>query len=131
LIHEWRTVAMIGAICAGPFAACADSPSFAKNIAPVLQEKCAACHLTGDEAGKLALYKKAAYANLVAHPSVESAMLRVKPGEPDSSYLMRKLQGTHLDAGGKGAQMPLGGPTLDADFMELLRQWIKDGAANN
>jgi hypothetical protein len=105
--------------------------SFSAEIVPLLRTQCATCHLTGKEAGSIALHPRAAYANLVGVPSVESKLLRVKPGAPDESYLMRKLDGTHLDAGGSGARMPFGAAPLDAATLAKIRAWIAIGAPEN
>ncbi|HLY54085.1 MAG TPA: hypothetical protein VKS60_00925 [Stellaceae bacterium] len=106
--------------------------SFSRDIAPVLQARCAVCHLTGDEPpGGLALYAKAAYGRLVNVPSKESKLLRVKPGAPDQSYFLRKIEGTHLDAGGIGVRMPMDAEPLDADMLKRIRQWIAAGAPDN
>lgn len=113
------------------FAADAAAVSFSRDIAPVLKANCATCHLTGQEAGNMALYPSAAYASLVDVPSVESKLLRVKPGSPQQSYLMLKLDGNHLDAGGTGARMPLGQPPLDDATLDRIRAWIAEGAAKN
>ena len=109
-------------------AVAAETISFARDIASVLNARCASCHLTGQEDGNLALEPSAAYASLVGKPSVESDLLRVKPGSPQQSYLLLKVEGRHLDAGGTGARMPFGATPLDATTIDLLRQWIADGA---
>lgn len=109
----------------------ATAPSFKRDIAPVLEERCAGCHLTGEESGKLALSTDAAFKSLVGQSSIESPLLRVKAGDPEVSYLVRKLEGTQLAAGGKGAMMPLGGPPIDPAFLIALRQWIASGASDN
>ena len=106
----------------------ADTVSFARDIAPLLNARCASCHLTGQEEGNLVLESSAAYASLVGKPSVESDLLRVKPGSPQQSYLLLKVEGRHLDAGGTGARMPFGATPLDAATIDILRQWIADGA---
>ena len=51
-------------------------------------------------------------------------ILRVKAGDPVSSYLMQKLEG-HAAV---GARMPFGGPYLSADVIAVVAQWIADGA---
>src|SRR5439155_981498 len=56
------------------------------------------CHGAGN-AGGMTLAAGAAYANLVGVPSSNSAalaagLLRVAPGDPDRSLLLRKLEGT-------------------------------------
>jgi hypothetical protein len=52
----------------------------------------------------------------------------VTVGNPDNSYLVRKLEGT---AGITGSRMPLGGPPLDAALIANVRAWITAGAPNN
>lgn len=105
--------------------------SFATDIAPLLRTRCATCHLTGKESGKIALHPKAAYANLVGVKATISDYERVKAGAPDESYMIMKLEGTHLDKGGAGARMPFAAPPLDAEKIVLIRRWIEEGAANN
>jgi hypothetical protein len=58
-------------------------------------------------------------------------MNQIEPGDPDKSYLLRKVSGTQLDAGGTGGRMPLGRPPLSADELATLRRWIEQGALNN
>jgi hypothetical protein len=64
---------------------------------------------------------------LVGVASAEQpAVLRVAPGDPDSSYIIRKLQGT---PGISGAQMPADGPPyLPQSTIDVIRQWITNGA---
>jgi hypothetical protein len=56
------------------------------------------------------------------------ALQRVAAGNPDDSYLIRKLEGGP-DIG--GSRMPQGGPFLDQAIIDQIRQWITDGAPNN
>jgi hypothetical protein len=64
-------------------------------------------------------------AMLVNVPSTEvPSLLRVRPGDPDNSYLIQKLEGTAA----VGARMPLGGGALPAATIAAIRQWITDGA---
>lgn len=105
--------------------------SFARDIVPVLKMRCATCHLTGKEAGNLALHPAAAFRSLVKAKSVEAALPRVAPGAPDRSYLMMKLDGTHLAGGGTGVRMPMGAAPLDAPTRDRFRAWIAAGAPNN
>lgn len=69
------------------------------------------------------------YANIVNVPSIEQpALMRVKPGDPANSYLVRKLQGGQ---GIFGQRMPFGGPYLDQATIEKIKAWIANGAPNN
>jgi len=108
-----------------------DAPSFKRDIVPVLRTRCATCHLTGNEAGNMALYPDAAYANLVGVKSPTTGLVRVDPGKPESSYLIMKLDGTQLNKGGAGARMPFGADPLPAETIALIASWIKAGAADN
>jgi hypothetical protein len=68
------------------------------------------------------------FAALVGVTSIQvPALDRVEPGNPDDSYLIRKLEGTQS----VGMRMPQGGPFLDQDTIDTIRQWISDGAPNN
>lgn len=107
----------------------APTVSYQKEIVPILEQNCATCHLTGEEAGGMSLVGDSAIAFLVAKPSQEApTILRVEPGAPDKSYLVMKLEGTHLDHGGSGARMPFGGFPLDDADMAKIRAWIAQGA---
>ena len=89
---------------------------------------CTRCHSGAGAPQGLQLDAAHSYALLVGVPSNEdSGVLRIKPGAPDASYLIRKLQGS---AGIVGAQMPFGGPPLPQATIDVIRQWISDGAAN-
>lgn len=108
-----------------------DPVSFQRDIAPLLKARCAACHLTGEEPGNMAFHPAAAYQNLVRVPSIGSPLLRVKPGAPEDSYIIRKLEGTQLQVGGQGTQMPLDGGPLDPADIARIRNWISAGAPDN
>lgn len=109
----------------------ADEPAFGKDILPLLQQNCVSCHITGEELGGLGLAPSLAYKQLVNTNSLQSDLLRVKPGAPDDSYLLHKLAGTHLDQGGTGTRMPQGFPPLSDAQVELISRWIAAGAPNN
>lgn len=67
----------------------------------------------------------ASFASLVGVASIQQASLsRVTAGDPDSSYLVQKIEGTAAS----GARMPLGGGALDQALINDIRQWIADGA---
>src|SRR5437016_3603260 len=63
--------------------------------------------------------------NLINVPSPrDSNLIRVVPGDPDASFLIQKLQGTQT----LGDRMPDGGPYLTTAQVNVIRQWIQDGA---
>ena len=58
-------------------------------------------------------------------------MSRVKPFDPDNSYLYMKHSG---DPDIAGDRMPLNNPDFfdkNPDLLELERSWIEQGALNN
>jgi Bacterial Ig-like domain len=87
---------------------------------------CTKCHIGASAPEGLQLDASHSYSLLVGVASAEqSNVLRVEPGDPDSSYIIRKLQGA---AGISGGQMPLGGPYLPQSTIDVIRQWITAGA---
>jgi len=56
------------------------------------------------------------------------SMNRITPGDSTQSYVMHKLDGTHLSAGGEGSRMPQGGPFLSQEQLDGIRAWINEGA---
>lgn len=58
--------------------------------------------------------------------SVEvSSLERINPGNPDDSYLVRKIQGGPDIIGGR---MPLNRPPLSEEQISLVRTWVSEGA---
>src|SRR5262249_27706531 len=87
---------------------------------------CTVCHSGATAPLGFRLDAASAYAMLVNAPSVEVPSLRrVSPGNPDASYLIQKLEG-HAAVGG---QMPLGQTPLSQATIDVIRQWIANGAA--
>lgn len=106
--------------------------TFADIQRKVFSRSCAAasCHGAGG-AGGLTLDAGTAYASLVgvtpSNPVARDAgLLRVAPGDPARSFLVRKLEGTLV--AGEGASMPRVGSTLPAASLDLVRRWIAAGA---
>lgn len=88
---------------------------------------CSVCHAGAAAPLGFRLDAGSAFAMLVNAPSVEVPSLRrVSPGNPDQSYLIQKLEG-HAAVGG---QMPLGQTPLPQATINVIRQWISNGAAN-
>jgi hypothetical protein len=102
------------------------TPDFASIQANVFTPICTQCHIGASAPLGLQLDETHSYALLVGIPSAEQpGVLRVSPGNPDNSYIVRKLQGTQ---GISGGQMPLGQSPLPQSTIDAIRQWITDGA---
>jgi hypothetical protein len=106
----------------------APPPSFRAHIQPILERECVECHGPKRAKARLDLGAERARANLVGVPSTERPdILRVKPGDPEGSYLWLKLD--HRAPEGSG--MPKGiffSSKLPQEELDLIRRWIQAGA---
>jgi hypothetical protein len=110
-----------GAGSSGPVTA--DFQSIQDNVFTPI---CSACHVGASAPQGLRLDAASSYALLVGVPSSESpSLLRIKPGDPDNSYLVQKIEGLAA----LGARMPLGQAPLPQATIDAIRQWVSDGAA--
>ncbi len=95
------------------------------------RKNCTACHssIGRTPSGGLVLDHDVAYDNIVRVGSNRKAgAIRVVPGDPDSSYLVQKVEGA---SGIVGVRMPFGGPYLSDGQILILRRWIELGAPRN
>lgn len=88
------------------------------------------CHTSTALAGGLVLEDGASYAALVNVPAVNfdasnNGLVRVKPGDPDASFLYIKLTAPTLP---QGSRMPMGQAPLSNESIALVRTWIAQGA---
>ena len=108
----------------------ADTPAFTEDLQPIFNRNCVgSCHDATTRSGGLTLAADVAYSELVGVPSEQvPSLVRVAPGDPDVSYLLNKLEGTHMSVGGEGTRMP---PelVLAQTELDLFRAWIEAGAA--
>jgi len=89
------------------------------------------CHVGGSAVlpGSMDLRSGQAFSNIVGVASEQRpALNRVEPGDPDASYLVRKIEG---GPDVMGSRMPSGRPNLSAAQIDLVREWIADGAEDN
>ena len=78
--------------------------------------------------GGLDLGTTEAYNNLVNVVSVGHApAVRIVPGDPAASVLWHKVSGSPT----YGLNMPPNGTTLSAEELQLIFDWIMQGAPNN
>lgn len=86
------------------------------------------CHDPFGNQSQLNLTTGNSYGQIVGRPSVEVSNLnRVQPGQPDLSYLYRKILGTGIT----GDRMPQAGQPLSDAQKNLVRDWIRRGAPND
>ncbi|MHC4946916.1 MAG: DUF2231 domain-containing protein [Planctomycetota bacterium] len=108
----------------GPVAATPPAPTdvaidFARDVRPILVERCAHCHGPDRRKGRLALEPVAeAFAG-------DPAGWVIRPGDPAASPLVQRVR---LPAGHPDG-MPADGDPLPAAAIERLERWIAQGAA--
>jgi hypothetical protein len=100
--------------------------SFAADVEPILLASCS-CHTGSNPAAGLDLSEGNSFDALVQAPAAGADLDYVAPGDPQSSYLLHKLDGTQADVGGAGARMPMGGE-LAEDHVITIEDWIDAGA---
>jgi len=105
------------------------APTLSSIQANIFGPICTQCHTGAAAPLGLRLDPGASRADLVGVPSIEKPELwRVTPGQPDSSYVVWKIEGHPEAAGGR---MPLGLPPLSGDQITVIREWIANGAAED
>lgn len=108
--------------------------SLAADLGPIFEAKCntAGCHNNTTQASGLVLTLGKAHASMVGIKSRHTACNtfdRVVPGSPTTSFLVFKLQGN--GACFAGTRMPKNAAALPANEIQLVRDWITEGAKNN
>jgi mono/diheme cytochrome c family protein len=89
----------------------ASKVNFDRDIRPILERSCYGCHGPAKAMSQLRLNDRS------------SGMRVINPGNAKTSRLMARI----LGEGGE-VQMPLGGPALSPTDIELIRNWIDQGA---
>ena len=111
------------------------APGLEREVQPLFDTYCVVCHLLESAQAGLVLEAGESHAALVDVPSTQAPLPRVTPGDPDRSYLLLKLRGTHLGAGGSGARMPLAGEGpgmhLSPAQIETIEAWVRAGAQDD
>ncbi|MEO8604980.1 MAG: hypothetical protein ABI629_20600 [bacterium] len=102
--------------------------------AQVFNQHClsAGCHNSQAVAGGLNLSPGASYdalVNVLSDNTVAQAdgLVRAKPFAPTESFLLIKVT---APSAGEGGRMPLGMQALSADDIDLIRNWLIQGAPN-
>ena len=113
--------------------------SFANNIQPIFNRSCAVagCHIGPVPTGPVDLSPGQSYGQTVNVKSAQEPNLkRFLPGNPDKSYIVRKIEGGPQIAGvlmpqGCPAQPLNGAQCLNQDDDAAIRTWVTECAQNN
>jgi mono/diheme cytochrome c family protein len=89
---------------------------FSRDVLPLLQSRCAGCH--GGSQGR-AGFSVDSYSTVMAGSANGPVIV---PGNPDNSKLIQLVQ--------QGI-MPKVGPKLTPDELQILVDWVKQGAQDN
>ena len=89
------------------------------QVQTIFNENCTSCHVNGG--GYFGGLDLSTYENLMSGNSNNGPV--VTAGDGANSYIIQKLQGTAF-----GAQMPDGEDPLPSDQINLIAQWIDEGA---
>jgi len=101
--------------------------SFANQVQPIFTANCAmsGCHAGTLPQDGMSLEDGKAYANIVNQHNIDFGnYLIVKPFYSDSSFLYFKITGNSI----AGPRMPFEKPPLPDSSIELIKQWIDQGA---
>ncbi|MCR9292805.1 MAG: DUF1549 domain-containing protein [bacterium] len=104
-----------------PHAASENSISYSEQIEPIFRTHCQGCHQPAKAQGD---YVMTDFASLLR--AGESGSPAVVPGDPDASYLLEQV----TPVNGESAMPKKGQPLADAEI-ELIRQWIQQGAVDD
>ncbi len=111
------TTAVYGTASLLSFASAQAQIDFKRDIEPIFAASCYQCHGPKKAAGQLRLDLK----TTAMKGGISGA--NIIPGNSKTSTLLKRI----LGEGGE-ARMPMGGDALKAEQIELIRQWIDQGA---
>ena len=103
-------------------------PTLSSIQSLVFTPQCVMCH--GDDVAEagLNLEEGTSFASLVNVSSTQVALDLVEPNDAENSYLIHKLDGRD---GIVGDRMPYDAEFLSEADIEVIKQWINDGAQDN
>ncbi len=106
-----------------------DAPStkseLEKQVVKIFEQNCAraGCHSGSYPQQGLKLTPEAYFSTTINQPAKQKpSWMRIKPGEPDSSYLVQKILGTDKIT---GLRMPFGRDPLSESEISTIVEWIK------
>ena len=108
--------------------------SYARDVEPIFNAKCDACHFAGSPTG-LDLGKPfdttVGLVNRLNSWTMARNLVLVVPGQPEMSALIDKVAATNLDLHTEGDPMPALIPPVNDQELEAIRTWITNGAEND
>jgi hypothetical protein len=115
-----------------------ESGFFHEKVRPIFERVCSGCHSEASPEANLSLGGAISSADVVeglvnAQTARGGSFMRVVPGNPQRSWLYLKVAGMAAAAGctgtcSTGVMPPAGMVTLAQADLDVIRQWIMDGA---
>lgn len=99
-----------------PLAAATAEVDFAHQVAPILSEHCAKCHMDDAKKGGLSMNTRESLLEGSENGPV------VEPGNPEKSLLLHSITTTD-----KSERMPPKGARLTTDQVAIIKEWIHEG----
>jgi len=104
-------------------AGCAKEVSFSKNVMPILEQHCLACHKPGGPGYETSGLSMESYQSLMKGTKFGSV---TKPGYSGASTLVIMMEYEH-----DPVAMPRGSKPLAPEQLKLVKTWIDQGAKDN
>lgn len=100
-------------------------PTF-NNVQEIFSESCEGsnCHINNSRSG----VRLNSYENVTSSEGAQYGELVVQENDADGSPLVDKIESDNPEY---GERMPPGGPFLSDDEIDLIKEWINDGAEDN
>lgn len=100
-------------------------PTFT-NVQEIFESSCGGtnCHINNRRSG----VRLDSYDNVTSSEGDQYGKLVVQEGDAANSPLVDKIESSNPE---HGERMPPGGPFLSSDDIDLIKEWINEGAKNN
>ncbi len=116
-----------------------ETVSFRRDVRPLLVARCGSCHVKGSVLGYDVANPFDPKDGLINRPNSWAQAhdspfdVIVKPGAPDESFLIYKIETPPdaFDTKNSGSPMPLDVPAVTASELSDIKQWILDGAKDD
>jgi len=103
------------------------SASYAHDIEPIFRTRCIPCHLS--ESGNSGNLNLSSYTSLMAGNSNSGPV--VVPGDADNSLLYEAVSKPSNEQSILTTRMPQGGEPLSPVSIQLIEDWVNEGAKDN
>jgi len=100
------------------------APHFSADVAPILKQHCAECHLSGGKGFEASGFSVESYDTIMKGTRLGPVIIA---GQSVSSTLVRLIEGK----ADPSIRMPHGKDPLDAAKIKIIKNWVDAGAKNN